>query len=486
MIDPSRLTLALGAEPIALLSRYGNRHGLIAGATGTGKTVTLQVLAEAFSARGVPVFMADVKGDLAGLSQPGSMSERFARRLELLGIKDWQPDRFPVIPWDLYGEQGHPLRTTPSEIGPLLLSRMLGLNDVQEGVLQVVFKVADDNGLLLLDLKDLRAMLTHVSEHAKEISAQYGLVSTTSIAAVQRALLGLQQEGADQFFGEPALQLEDLLRPAADGRGPIHILAADKLILRPRIYTSFLLWLLSELFEELPEVGDLDRPKLVFFFDEAHLLFDDAPAELKNRIEQVVRLIRSKGVGVYFISQHPNDIPDDVLGQLGNRVQHALRAFTPRDQKAVKVAAETFVQNPDLDIQAAITQMGVGEALLSMLGDKGVPQMVQRAYVLPPASRIGTIDDAERRALIAASPLAHSYAGTIDRESAYEQLQKRAEQRAAPPPAPAAEPERKAEPAPRRSNRQSATEAFVKSTLRSLGSQLGRQLVRGLLGALKR
>ena len=485
MIDPSRLPLALGIEPVELLSRYGNRHGLIAGATGTGKTVTLQVLAEAFSARGVPVFMADVKGDLAGLSQPGTISERFSRRLELLGIKDWAPNGFPVIPWDLYGEQGHPLRTTPSEIGPLLLARMLGLNDVQEGVLQVVFKVADDNGLLLLDLKDLRAMLTHVSDNAKEISGKYGLVSTTSIAAVQRSLLGLQQEGADQFFGEPALQLADLLRPAADGRGPIHVLAADKLILRPRIYTSFLLWLLSELFEELPEVGDLDRPKLVFFFDEAHLLFDDAPAELTNRIEQVVRLIRSKGVGVYFISQHPNDIPDDVLGQLGNRVQHALRAFTPRDQKAVKVAAETFVQNPSLDIQAAITQMGVGEALLSMLGDKGVPQMVQRAYVLPPASRIGTIDAAERKALIENSPLRSSYAGNIDRESAHEQLLKRAEERV---PAAAPEPPRpkEAEPKPRRSNRQTPMEAFVKSTLRSLGSQLGRQLVRGLLGALKR
>jgi len=485
MTDPERMPLALGIEPIELLSRYGNRHGLIAGATGTGKTVTLQVMAEAFSSRGVPVFMADVKGDLAGLSQPGSMSDRFARRLELLGISDWKADSFPVIPWDLYGEQGHPLRTTPSEIGPLLLARMLGLTDVQEGVLQVVFKVADDNGLLLLDLKDLRAMLNHVSENSKEISAEFGLVRKSSIAAIQRSLLGLEQEGADQFFGEPALKLEDLMRPAADGRGPIHILAADKLILRPRIYTTFLLWLLSELFEELPEVGDLDRPKLVFFFDEAHLLFDDAPTELKNRIEQVVRLIRSKGVGIYFISQHPSDIPDDVLGQLGNRVQHALRAFTPRDQKAVKVAAETFVQNPDLDIKAAITQVGVGEALLSMLGDKGVPQMVQRAYVLPPASRIGTIDDAERRQLIANSPLKASYFGGMDRESAYEQLQKRAEKRAELLPVQKAEAKK---PAPRKRNstRQSPAMTLVKSVMRSFGSQLGRSLVRGLLGALKR
>lgn len=485
MIDPSRMPLALGIEPIEILSRYGNRHGLIAGATGTGKTVTLQVMAEAFSARGVPVFMADVKGDLAGLSQPGSMSDRFARRLELLGITDWKPGGFPVIPWDLYGVQGHPLRTTPSEIGPLLLSRMLSLTNVQESVLQVVFKVADDNGLLLLDLKDLRAMLHHVSEHSKEISAQFGLVRKSSIAAIQRGLLGLEQEGADKFFGEPALKLEDLMRPAADGRGNIHILAANKLILRPRIYTSFLLWLLSELFEELPEVGDLDRPKLVFFFDEAHLLFDDAPTELKNRIEQVVRLIRSKGVGVYFISQNPDDIPDDVLGQLGNRVQHALRAFTPRDQKAVKVAAETFVQNPDLDIKSAITQMGVGEALLSMLGDKGIPQMVQRAYVLPPASRIGTISEDERRELIANSPLQPSYAGDIDRESAYEQLIKRA-QKTAEPPAPKKVEPKQAAPKKRRSTRQSPTEAFVKSMLRSVGSQLGRSLMRGILGALKR
>jgi len=413
------------------------------------------------------------------------MSDRFARRLELLGITDWKPSGFPVIPWDLYGVQGHPLRTTPSEIGPLLLARMLSLTDVQESVLQVVFKVADDNGLLLLDLKDLRAMLHHVSEHSKEISAEFGLVRKSSIAAIQRGLLGLEQEGADKFFGEPALKLEDLLRPAADGRGHIHILAADKLILRPRIYTSFLLWLLSELFEELPEVGDLDRPKLVFFFDEAHLLFDDAPTELKNRIEQVVRLIRSKGVGVYFISQNPDDIPDDVLGQLGNRVQHALRAFTPRDQKAVKVAAETFVQNPDLDIKAAITQMGVGEALLSMLGDQGIPQMVQRAYVLPPASRIGTINEGERRELIANSPLQASYAGDIDRESAYEQLLKRAQKSVEPPVQKKTKPTQSA-PKKRRSTRQSPTEAFVKSMLRSVGSQLGRSLMRGLLGALKR
>lgn len=489
MIDPSRIRVAVGDVPIDLLSRYGNRHGLIAGATGTGKTVSLQILAEAFSSRDVPVFMADVKGDLGGLSQPGKMSEKFGKRLQMLGIEDWQPTGFPVVFWDLHGTQGHPLRTTPSEIGPLLLSRMLGLNDVQEGVMQVAFRVADDNGLLLLDLKDLRALLTHVAENSKEISTRYGLVSRNSIAAVQRALLTLEGEGAEAFFGEPALQLDDLLNPAPDGRGPIHILAADKLILRPRIYTSFLLWLLSELFEELPEVGDLDQPRLVFFFDEAHLLFDEAPPELQARVEQVVRLIRSKGVGVYFISQQPDDVPADVLGQLGNRIQHALRAFTPRDQKAVRVAAETFVANPAIDVAEAITQLGVGEALVSMLGDKGVPQMVQRAWVVPPRSRMGTIDDAERAAALAASPLGRRYEQTVDRESAYEQLQQRARRAAVPPPAPAPTPAPKTESkasAPRRSNRQSATEAFTKSVVRSLGSQLGRQLLRGLLGALKR
>ncbi len=488
MIDPSRIRVAVGDAPIDLLSRYGNRHGLVAGATGTGKTVSLQILAEAFSARGVPVFLADIKGDLGGLSQPGKMSEKFGKRLQMLGIEDWQPAGFPVVFWDLHGKQGHPLRTTPSEIGPLLLSRMLGLNAVQEGVMQVVFRVADDNGLLLLDLKDLRALLSHVAENSKEISTRYGLVARNSIAAVQRSLLTLEGEGADAFFGEPALQLEDLLRVAPDGRGPIHILAADKLILRPRIYTSFLLWLLSELFEELPEVGDLDKPKLVFFFDEAHLLFDEAPPELQARVEQVVRLIRSKGVGVYFCSQQPDDVPPNVLGQLGNRIQHALRAFTPRDQKAVRVAAETFVANPAIDVAEAITQMGVGEALVSMLGDKAVPQMVQRAWVVPPQSRMGTIDEIERAQVIAASALRQRYEHTVDRESAYEQLQKRAELAAAPPPAPAS-PAPKAEPpksTPRRSNRQSATEAFTKSVVRSLGSQLGRQLLRGLMGALKR
>ncbi|MCB1626317.1 MAG: DUF853 family protein [Xanthomonadales bacterium] len=491
MIDPSRIRVALGREPVDLLCRYGNRHGLIAGATGTGKTVTLQVLAEGFAARGVPVFMADVKGDLAGLAQPGVASEKFERRLKLLGIEDWQPSAFPVVFWDLHGQQGHPLRTTPSEIGPLLLARMLGLNDVQEGVLQVAFRVADDNGLLLLDLKDLRALLTHVADNAKAISAQYGLVSGSSIAAVQRALLTLEGEGGDQFFGEPALRLDDLLAPRADGRGTIHILVVFKVMLPPRIYTSFLLWLLSELFEELPEVGDLDRPRLVFFFDEAHLLFDEAPPELQSRVEQVVRLIRSKGVGVYFITQQPDDVPADVLGQLGNRVQHALRAFTPRDQKAVRVAAETFVSNPELDVVEAITQMGVGEALLSMLGDKGVPQMVQRAYVLPPSSRMGTIEDDERAAIIAASPLRSRYAEAIDRESAYEQLQARAAaaKSAPPPPPPGRQAPAQAEEAPasrRGRGRESATEAFAKSMMRSIGTQLGRQLLRGLLGALKR
>ncbi|MFS8137104.1 MAG: helicase HerA-like domain-containing protein, partial [Thermomonas sp.] len=363
---------------VHLLPRYGNRHGLVAGATGTGKTVTLMTLAEGFSRIGVPVFLADVKGDLAGLAVPGAMNDKIQQRITEMGITDYRNEGAPTIFWDLYGKNGHPVRATVSEIGPTLLGRMLELNDTQEGVLEIVFKLADDNGWLLLDLADLRALLSYVGDNRKDISTKYGLVSTQSIGAIQRALLQIEQQGGDAFFAEPALELADLMRTTTDGRGMVSILAADQLIMKPRLYSSFLLWLLSELFESLPEVGDLDKPKLVFVFDEAHLLFDDAPPALQQRIEQVVRLIRSKGVGVYFCSQFPDDVPDNILGQLGNRVQHALRAFTPRDQKAVKTAAETFVPNPALNVAQVISQLGTGEALVSMLLDKGVPMPVER------------------------------------------------------------------------------------------------------------
>ena len=377
---------------VFLLPRYGNRHGLVAGATGTGKTVTLMTLAEGFSRIGVPVFLADVKGDVAGLAMPGAMNDKLAARIQQVGATDYRNEAAPVVFWDLWGVKGHPVRTTVSEMGPLLLSRILELNDTQGGVLDIVFKLADDRGLLLLDLADLRALLALVAEERKEVSTRYGLVSTQSIGAIQRALLRLEQEGADNFFGEPALELADLMRTRHDGRGIINILAADQLILKPRLYSSFLLWLLSELFEQLPEVGDLDKPKLVFVFDEAHLLFDDAPPSLRQRVEQVVRIIRSKGVGVYFCSQFPDDVPDEILGQLGNRFQHALRAFTPRDQKAVRTAAETFVANPALDVAQAIGQLGVGEALVSTLQDKGVPMPVEHTLIAPIRQRGGKRD----------------------------------------------------------------------------------------------
>ena len=524
-LNPSMITIARGQRDCCILSKFGNRHGLIAGATGTGKSVSLQVLAEGFSQRGVPVFMADVKGDLAGLSQAGQMTEKFANRLKMMGITDFSPLASPVVFWDIFGEKGHPLRSTISEMGPILLARVLELNDTQTGVLNVVFRVADDEGLLLLDLQDLRALLGYVSENAKSISSQYGLVSSASIAAIQRALLSLDDAGGSMFFGEPGFELRDFFALAPDGRGVVNIMAAEKLIMQPKLYSTFLLWLLSELFEQLPEVGDLDKPRMVFFFDEAHLLFTDAPPALVQRIEQVVRLIRSKGVGVYFISQNPDDVPDKVLGQLGNRIQHALRAFTPRDQKSVRVAAETFVSNPNLDTASAITQLGVGEALISFLGEGGVPAMVERAYILPPSSRIGAISDEERAAVFARSPVAGKYDQAIDRESAFEILKARAEApipEAAPAPAaeggwslswpwggastPAPQPpplptrtERmpsarqtvtpKSPPkAPRTtaSSRQSVTETFAKSVARTVGSSLGRQVIRGLLGALIR
>ncbi len=414
--------------PVGLLPKYGNRHGLVAGATGTGKTVTLMTLAEGFSRIGVPVFMADVKGDVAGLAVAGDGNEKVLQRAAELGVEGYAPGASPVLFWDLYGKLGHPVRTTVSEMGPTLLARILELNDTQAGILDIVFKLADDRGLLLLDLADLRALLNLVAEERKDVSTEYGLVSAQSVAAIQRALLRLSQDGGEGFFGEPALELADIMRVNHDGRGVIGILAADQLVLKPRLYATFLLWLLSELFENLPEVGDLDKPKLAFIFDEAHLLFGDAPAALRQRIEQVVRLIRSKGVGVYFCSQFPDDVPDNILGQLGNRVQHALRAYTPRDQKAVRTAAETFVPNPKLDVAAALSQLGTGEALVSTLQDKGVPSPVQQTKIAPPRCRMGAITEAERAQVRAGSPVGAKYDQAVDRESAAERLAARAQE----------------------------------------------------------
>jgi hypothetical protein len=466
-------------KPVELPPRAGNRHGLVAGATGTGKTVTLMTLAEGFSRIGVPVFLADVKGDVAGLAMAGTANERVQARVATLGITDHVPEANPVIFWDLFGAAGHPVRTTVSEIGPILLSRMLELNDTQAGVLDIAFRLADDQGLLLLDLDDLRAVLGHLADQRKEVSTQYGLVSAPSIAAIQRSLLRLESDGGRQFFGEPALDLADLMRTTTDGRGVIGVLAADSLVLKPRLYSTFLLWLLSELFEQLPEVGDLDKPRLVFIFDEAHLLFDDATPALRQRVEQVVRLIRSKGVGVYFCSQFPDDVPGEILGQLGNRVQHALRAFTPRDQKAVRVAAETFVPNPKIDIAAALTQLAIGEALVSLLSADGVPAPVERVLVAPPRSRIGPITAAERQQIRALSPVGAKYDQPLDRDSAAEVLARRTE---AAPVATADSP--RAAAAPRVSNRQGIVETMAKQAARTVGSQIGRQIVRGLLGSL--
>ncbi|KAA6187256.1 DUF853 family protein [Thiohalocapsa marina] len=466
--------------------RMANRHGLVAGATGTGKTVTLQSLAEQFSRLGVPVLLADVKGDLAGISQPGGDNPRVEARVRELGL---EADGFrygpcPVTFWDLYGEQGHPVRTTISELGPLLLARLLGLNEVQEGVLDICFRVADDNGLLLLDLKDLQAMLVHVADNAASLRTRFGNVSAASVGAIQRRLLKLQDQGGDRLFGEPALDLADLMQTDEQGHGLVNVLAAERLIQHRALYATFLLWLLSELFEQLPEVGDPDRPRLVFFFDEAHLLFDDAPAALTDKVEQVVRLIRSKGVGVYFVTQNPMDIPDRILAQLGNRVQHALRAFTPREQKAVRTAAQTFRPNPALDTEAAISALGVGEALASTLDADGVPTVVQRVKVAPPGSQLGPISAEQRRRLMAGSLVAGVYETPVDRESAYERLRDMAEQaaRAAEDDAPAAARQRDRSPSRRKA--QTPMEAFVVSTMRSLGTQIGRQLARGVLGSL--
>jgi len=432
VLQPDRVFIGGSGKPEYLLLPLANRHGLITGATGTGKTVSLQILAEGFSDAGVPVFVSDVKGDVAALAAAGEPKDFLAKRAETIGFTDDYDFRaFPVVLWDLFGEQGHPIRTTVSEVGPLLLSRLLGLTDAQEGVLNIAFRLADDEGLLLLDLKDLQSTLVHVSERAKELSAIYGHVSRASVGAVQRKLLVLEGEGAEMFFGEPALDISEMMRTTRDGRGMINVLAASRLMQSPRLYGTFLLWLLSELFEELPEVGDPDKPRLAFFFDEAHLLFDDAPKALLEKIEQVVKLIRSKGVAVFFVTQNPLDVPEEVLAQLGNRVQHALRAYTPREVRAVKAAASTFRPNPDFEAFEVITQLGVGEALVSTLEDKGIPSVVQRTLVRPPSSRLGTLSDTERRDVIAASPIGPLYDKTIDRVSAFETLQARMEAREA-------------------------------------------------------
>jgi len=414
--------IAKGATDLLLLPQMANRHGLIAGATGTGKTVTLQVLAENLSSLGVPVFMADIKGDLTGISQPGGQNPKVAARIQELNLDAYEFRGCPVTLWDVFGEQGHPIRATVSELGPLLLSRLLQLNEIQSGVLSLIFKIADEQGLLLLDLKDLQATVQHVGDHAADFTTQYGNVSTASIGAIQRGLLSLESQGGENFFGEPALNLDDLIQTDGNGRGVINILAADKLIRAPKVYATLLLWLLSELYERLPEVGDLPKPKFVFFFDEAHLLFSDIPQPLLEKVEQVVRLVRSKGVGVYFVTQNPRDIPDNVLGQLGNRIQHALRAFTPRDQKSVKAAAETFRTNPAIDTAMVVTELGVGEALVSLLDEKGQPSVVDRAFIVPPRSQIGPISIEQRQQLIQHSIVAGVYEQFFDRESAYERL----------------------------------------------------------------
>ena len=463
------LPIAKGKDVYAILPRMANRHGLIAGATGTGKTVTLRVIAEHLSKAGVPVFMADVKGDLSGIARAGEENPKIAERLLALGIDGFQYNGYPTVFWDLFGQQGHPIRTTISDMGPLLMARLLNLNDTQSGVLSLVFKIADDNGMLLLDLKDLRAMLQHVGDNAAQFKTQYGNVSAASIGAIQRGLLALEEQGGDQFFGEPALDLDDMMQTDGQGRGTINLLIADKLINAPQLYATFLLWLMSELFERLPEVGDPEKPKLVFFFDEAHLLFNDAPKALLEKIEQVIRLIRSKGVGVYFCTQNPLDVPETVLGQLGNRVQHALRAFTPRDQKAVKAAATTFRQNKDLDVESVITELGVGEALVSFLDDKGQPNVVDRALIFPPESQLPPLSAAEREAIVKQSTIFGHYEKLVDRESAYEMLKTRA------PQAPAGQQSAGGGGA-WQSQAGEMFEALAKSAVRAIGSQLGREI----------
>jgi len=496
------LVAKAGPQDLCLLPALANRHGLITGATGTGKTVTMQVLAESLSRIGVPTFMADVKGDFSGISAPGTVSPKMKERLTMLKLDEPKWAGCPVTFWDIYGEQGHPIRATVSDMGPLLLGRLLGLNDTQGGVLTAVFKIADDNRLLLLDLKDLRAMLQFVGDNAARFRTEYGNISAASVGAIQRGLLELEHQGAEAFFGEPMLDIDDLMQTDSRGRGMVNLIAADRLMRSPKLYSTFLLWLLAELFENLPEVGDPDKPKIVFFFDEAHLLFTDAPKALLEKIEQVVRLIRSKGVGVYFVTQNPLDVPESVLGQLGNRVQHALRAFTPKDQRAVKTAAETLRPNPKFKAEQVITELGVGEALVSFLDEKGRPNVVERAYIMPPASKIGPITAEERRKIIAASAVADHYAKTVDRESAYEKLKDRTEERQAEAPAtgsrtgkgaPAGAPQDAGgglsdilfgSTGPRGGKREGVLESAAKSAARSIGSQVGREIIRGVLGSI--
>jgi len=480
-----------GSQTVSMDSSMANRHGMVAGATGTGKTVTLQILAENFSQIGVPVFLADVKGDVSGLGKSANPHPKIDERLSTIGIKDYSMQPCPVVFWDLFGKKGHPIRTTVSEIGPLLLANLLELNETQTGILYSCFKIADDQGMLILDLKDLRSMLIWMGDNRADLKSEYGNISTASIGAIQRGLIVLEEQGAEFLLGEPAIELADLMSHDFSGRGVINILDASKLIrTSPKLYSTFLLWLLSELFETLPEVGDADKPKFVMFFDEAHLLFDDAPKVLIDKIEQVVRLIRSKGVGIYFISQSPLDIPEEILGQLGLKIQHALRAFTPKDQKAVRTVANTFRANPKIDTGKIITELGVGEALVSTLDSEGIPTQVEQILIRPPESRIGPMDDTERDEQISRSPYRGRYDTPLDRESAYEMLTQRAEQNAAQEEALQREEdlrskaEAKSKPARRRSNRQSPTEAFVKSAARSIGSQLGRRLIRGVLGSL--
>jgi DNA helicase HerA-like ATPase len=490
MVDP--LFIAQGSTPLYLLPKMANRHGLVAGATGTGKTVTLQVMAEAFSRIGVPVFAADVKGDLSGVSQPGTPNPKIDERAKKLNLSDFSYAACPVTFWDVFGEQGHPVRATISEMGPLLLARLLNLNDIQESVLALVFKIADDHSLLLLDGKDLQALLQYVGENSKQFQTQYGNISAASIGSIQRGLLALQQQGADKFFGEPALNLDDLMQTDSNGHGIVNILAADKLMQSPKVYATFLLWLLTALFDRLPEVGDPEKPKLIFFFDEAHLLFADLPKVIEDKVVQVVRLIRSKGVGVYFVTQNPLDVPETVLGQLGNRVQHALRAFTPKDQKAVRAAAETFRTNPKLNVEQAITQLAVGEALVSFLDETGTPGIVERALICPPHSQIGPITPEQRSQLMKTSVVAGVYENAVDRESAFEILKARAGQPLPAAPGTGAPAGQQSPPwyanipgisgGGRRGD--NLVEAMAKSAARTIGSSVGRQIVRGVLGSL--
>jgi uncharacterized protein len=490
MVDP--LVIAQGSTPLYLLPKMANRHGLVAGATGTGKTVTLQVMAEAFSRIGVPVFAADVKGDLSGISQPGTPHPKIDERAKKLNLSAFSYAPCPVTFWDVFGEQGHPVRATISEMGPLLLARLLNLNDIQESVLALVFKIADDNGLLLLDVKDLQALLQYVGENSKQFQTQYGNISAASIGSIQRGLLALQQQGAAKFFGEPALNLDDLMQTDSNGHGIVNILAADKLLQSPKVYATFLLWLLTALFERLPEVGDPEKPKLIFFFDEAHLLFADLPKVIEDKVVQVVRLIRSKGAGVYFVTQNPLDVPETVLGQLSNRVQHALRAFTPKDQKAVRAAAETFRTNPKLNVEQAITQLAVGEALVSFLDETGTPGIVERALICPPHSQIGPITPEQRSQLTKTSVVAGVYENAVDRESAFEILKARAGQPLPAAPGTGAPAGQQSPPwyanipgisgGGRRGD--NLVEAMAKSAARTIGSSVGRQIVRGVLGSL--